>query len=326
LDASATNSVSVTFPQATDDEYVFRYRVEVKNSEGNTVSEVYQFSYFYLNSEMPATLTTTVGGLTSNTTYTVKVTALDSYDNASTSLVSSEFATGTYTPTPGSSKPAESTLILDVAFNENGTATDCSRLNNVVTVGSVTPETYMNETYNRRTAKFTGNNNCYYKVDYQNNQTIKNAFTNGFTFEMLYKVNNTSSTMSPVSAQESGGAGIEQSSAIEFWVHLGGNYKTLKATTAPVAGKYCHLTAVYDKDAGKLKMYVAGNPAGEMNVSGDFAFPSNANAQWIGIGGDAFASTTTQSPLNGEIVVARMYNKAVTRDEVYWMYKEVDVE
>ncbi|MDR0427659.1 MAG: metallophosphoesterase, partial [Dysgonamonadaceae bacterium] len=121
LDASATNSVSVTFPQATDDEYVFRYRVEVKNSEGNTVSEVYQFSYFYLNSEMPATLTTTVGGLSSNTTYTVKVTALDSYDNASTSLVSGEFATGTYTPTPGSSKPAESTLILDVAFNENGT-------------------------------------------------------------------------------------------------------------------------------------------------------------------------------------------------------------
>lgn len=325
LENYSDNSVTLAFPQANDDEYVFRYVITIKNKSGAKVTEASKFSQFYLNSAMPETLSVTIGGLSANTTYTAEVVAYDSYDNKSNPIISNEFTTGAYKPGPGTSKPNVNTRVLDVVFNADGTATDASSLKNTIVTGATRPTTYLNETYNLQTAKLTGNSSCFYKVDYQNNATIKNAFTNGFSFEALYMVNTTSGTMSPISAQESGGAGIEQSSNFEFWVRLGSSYTTLKSTAATVAGKYCHLIAVYDKAGEKLKMYLNGNPVGEMNAPGTFSFPSNTAAQWIAIGGDASTGTTAQSPLNGEIAVARMYNKAVTRDEVYWMYKEYDV-
>jgi hypothetical protein len=57
------------------------------------VKEFFKFSQFYLNSEMPATLTVTISGLTSNTAYTAEVVAYDSYENTSTALVSQSFST-----------------------------------------------------------------------------------------------------------------------------------------------------------------------------------------------------------------------------------------
>ena len=73
---------TLTIPQATDDECVFRYRIRV--SKGNMViSERYIFSQFYLNTEMPQTLTCTLNGLQPDTEYGYEVVAYDSYDNAS---------------------------------------------------------------------------------------------------------------------------------------------------------------------------------------------------------------------------------------------------
>lgn len=87
------NVVKVTFPQATDDECVFRYKVCIRNGTGTIVKEVFQFSYFYLNSAMPATLSVNIAGLSSQTTYTAEVTAYDSYDNISNKLISEPFTT-----------------------------------------------------------------------------------------------------------------------------------------------------------------------------------------------------------------------------------------
>ena len=93
LDNVATNGVTVTFPQASDDECVFRYQVKIKNQTGTVVKEFFKFSQFYLNSEMPAALTVAINGLTPNTAYTAEVVAYDSYENQSTPLVSLPFTT-----------------------------------------------------------------------------------------------------------------------------------------------------------------------------------------------------------------------------------------
>ena len=326
LDNSAENAVTVTFPQATDNDYVFRYRINVKDREGKIVKEFYKFSQFYLTSDMPESLTATISGLSANTAYTVEVIAYDSYDNQSTPIVSEEFVTGVYEPAPGSSKPAASSILLDVVFNEDGTAKDASSLKNTITIGTTTPQTYMNETYNIQTAKFTGNSSCFYKVDYKNNAKIKEAFSNGFTFETVYMTNNTGNVC-PMSAQESGGAGIEQASGgqLQFFVRIAGSWVTIKSSVTVKTGKYYHVVASYDKSKKKTYIYVDGVPAGELDAIGDFSFPVEA-AQWIAIGGDASTGTTSQFSLNGEVVVSRMYNKAVTRDEVYWMHKDFDVE
>ena len=85
------NGVSVTFPQANDNEVVFRYNVQIVNSKGEIVKNSWIFSEYYRGSEMPATLTVSFTGLENDTEYTATVQAYDSYENASEKLSSTTF-------------------------------------------------------------------------------------------------------------------------------------------------------------------------------------------------------------------------------------------
>ena len=87
---AGSTAVKVTFPQASDDDCVFRYSLKVYNASSKTcVSTAHVFSQFYLNSDMPKVLSHTVGGLQAKTDYYIEVRALDSYDNASDPIVTS---------------------------------------------------------------------------------------------------------------------------------------------------------------------------------------------------------------------------------------------
>jgi predicted phosphodiesterase len=76
------NACTVSFPQASDDEVVHHYRVEILDGE-RVVSRRTIFSGFYLNSSMPGTLKLSIDGLSAKTSYTARVTAYDSYRQAS---------------------------------------------------------------------------------------------------------------------------------------------------------------------------------------------------------------------------------------------------
>ena len=77
--------VKVTFPQATDDECVFRYNIRVLKGS-RVVKSSFIFSRFYLYTDMPGELSYTASGLTPATDYTLEVVAYDSYDNRSAAL------------------------------------------------------------------------------------------------------------------------------------------------------------------------------------------------------------------------------------------------
>ena len=86
LDISS-NDVMATFFQATDDDCVFRYVINVLDAKnGTSVGKASVFSQFYLNSEMPATITCTIDGLQPKTEYYIEVNAYDSYDNESNAI------------------------------------------------------------------------------------------------------------------------------------------------------------------------------------------------------------------------------------------------
>ena len=85
--------VKITFPQATDNECVFRYKVRILNGE-TEVQSAFIFSQFYLTTDMPQTLSYTVEGLAGGTKYTAEVIAYDSWDNQSVPL-SATFTTPT---------------------------------------------------------------------------------------------------------------------------------------------------------------------------------------------------------------------------------------
>jgi len=82
---STAEDVKVTFPQATDNECVFRYNVRLLKGSG-VVQSSFIFSQFYLTTDMPERLSCDISGLDGNTEYMVEVVAYDSYDNQSAPL------------------------------------------------------------------------------------------------------------------------------------------------------------------------------------------------------------------------------------------------
>ncbi|MDR3266404.1 MAG: metallophosphoesterase [Tannerella sp.] len=88
-----SDSIVVTFPQATDNEVVHHYVVVIHDGE-QVISKFGKFSQFYLNSEMPSTLSVSFSGLPSAKPLTAQVTAIDSYNNASPPIISEPFQLG----------------------------------------------------------------------------------------------------------------------------------------------------------------------------------------------------------------------------------------
>ncbi len=88
---STASGVSVTFPQASDNEVVHRYKIQIVNSKGYAVKNNWIFSQYYRGSEMPESLTVSFSGLEVGAEYTATVQAYDSYENASEKLSSEKF-------------------------------------------------------------------------------------------------------------------------------------------------------------------------------------------------------------------------------------------
>lgn len=311
---------TVTFTQAKDDEVVHHYVVELV-ADGKVVATKRIFSGFYLNSEMPETLTVRFDGIPNEKTIVAQVKAVDSFNKTSSPLAAEPFVTLPYEPAPGTDKPVAD--LFDLEFAADGVVTDVSPRAISVETGSSVPTTYLNDRFNRWSAVFDDSSYKFYKVNYVGDAAIKNALQNGFSMEVMYMTNNTDDVC-PMSAQESGGAGIEQDAGgqILFYCHLGGSYKVLHSSVVVEPSKWYHVIATYDKAAGMLRMFVNGSPAGQLEVSGDMTLPSE-EAQWIAIGGDAGKNGYAQYNLDGEVCAARMYSKAVSRDEAYLIYQDI---
>lgn len=312
---------TVTFPQATDDEAVHRYLVQIADKEGNAVSSRTQFSGYYLNSRKPQNFTMTFSGIAQDTELTARVIAIDSYGNESEPLVSEVFRTASYIPDPDTQLPTAD--LLDITWNEEGEATDLSAQHHAVTQGTVPPVMEKTDRENGYAPRFPGDSQSYYRIDYAGNTTLKNAFLNAFTFETVYSPDNLSN-MCVMSGQENGFAGIEQASGgqICFFAFVGGSYKVLKSNVTAKPGETYHVIAVYDAQEGATRLFINGQPAGEMEAKGTLTFPGNENAHWIAIGGDASTGNFTQYCLKGTVSRARIYGKALNRDEAYRLYLE----
>ncbi|MDR1925344.1 MAG: metallophosphoesterase [Planctomycetaceae bacterium] len=76
------NSCTITFPQATENEVVFRYTVDIIDN-GNTILSTSKFSQFYLNSKMPDKLSVQFSDLPVDKKLLARVRAYDSYNNSS---------------------------------------------------------------------------------------------------------------------------------------------------------------------------------------------------------------------------------------------------
>lgn len=86
------NGATVTFTQAIDGECMNNYSVAVKNSLGITVKTLKFWSEFYFE-PTPEAMSCTIEGLKPGTTYTVEITAFDTYAMSSVEPLKASFTT-----------------------------------------------------------------------------------------------------------------------------------------------------------------------------------------------------------------------------------------
>lgn len=231
--------------------------------------------------------------------------------------------------------------ILDVVFNEDGSAYDASPMDNPIQVfGKDLIETYYSESYKRIIPKlfnpWGGTGQTYYKVDYENNQTFKDALANGHTLETLVMADYTlgslpDSECKPFTSHQSGGTGLmvstkangaNGSNEFAFLPCTGGSYHWVKSGVRPEPGIFYHLVGVWNKEEGKAYVYVNGELKATVDAPGDFTFPT-AGSNWFGIGADP-SGETGNTAWNGEVALARIYDAPLTAEQIAALYKQVE--
>ena len=230
-------------------------------------------------------------------------------------------------------------LLLDVVFNEDGTATDASPLQNKVEILGTAPTTYWSDKFNRYVAKFGSKMGAtpdgLYKVDFENNSTFSKALANGHSLEMVIKAEYEGESLNaitkPFSAMQAGGTGFETASVDgKYVMRFNPNVSTdgssqwgrIDSHLSPEANMYYHVVGVWDKQLQKAFIYVNGLLDGEGDVPGSFHFP-NKGCGWFGIGGDPSPKNKATNAWQGDIVIARVYNDALTADEVKALWNDV---
>lgn len=224
-------------------------------------------------------------------------------------------------------------LLLDIRFNADGTAYDASPMQmQVETINSGGVSTYYNETYGQYVATFTnpwgGTPTGYYKIDYSSNAAFKQALEDGHTLECLvmpvFSALGTTE-VKPFASHQAGGTGFlvctpssgggtNQFTFLPNTTDDSKNWRWALSGVTPVSNTYYHLVGVWDKQAGKARIYINGELKNEVSAGGTFNFPSSGS-QWFAVGCDAAPSTGTNA-WTGDIVSARVYDNVLTQQDV----------
>ena len=233
--------------------------------------------------------------------------------------------------------------MLDIVFNEDGSASDQSTMANMVTTYGQ-PEVTYSETYKRNMATFNnpygGNGVDGFGVDYKENYLFRDMLSNGHTLETICMLTYDGETIpnseaKPFSSMEGGGTGFlittisgSRQNEICFLPNttLTGNSVWRWATSGvvPERGKFYHVIGVYDAENNKARIYVDGKLCNEIDAPGVFRFAADA-AKWFCIGGDP-AGAKIGNAWRGSVVMARAYSKALTNEEVQMVCQKLERE
>lgn len=229
--------------------------------------------------------------------------------------------------------------MLDLVFNEDGSATDISALGLPVTNNAGGVDTYYNPTFKRYVARFNntwaGATSTYFRIDYGSNKSFIDLLKDGHTLEAVVMANYTPPIANGeakfFSSHEAGGTGLmvcktsgSRGNELTFLPNVSttgkSSWKWATSGIVPQPKQYYHVVGVWDKDEKKAKIYVDGVLKNAVDAEGEWVLPK-ANSQWFGVGCDAGPSA--QLGWNGDVVLARVYDAALTEDEVGKLWEDV---
>ena len=224
--------------------------------------------------------------------------------------------------------------LLDVVFNDDGSATDQSATQNeVVTMGEpkvVKSPTLDMNVFCHTQSELGGNAGDFFKII--PSDALVEGISDGMTFEVLTRPYWTDeeyanlSWCSVLGMEEGGGVGmLVYNNQWCFEAHVGGGYKDAYSSSAPVVGEWVHLVGVWDYGTSTLCLYVNGSLAGTAEAGGSFRMP-NATTTWIGIGCDLGYDGSSSATYKGDIALTRIYNEPVNASQAALLYKKVQAQ
>ena len=213
--------------------------------------------------------------------------------------------------------------LLDIRFNADGTATDVSGKNRTIVSSQPVPSVAFNDTYKLNAATFTGTGNDFYYFDYSADQEFIDEVGGDFTMECLLRIDNLSKSQDPFCSTENSGFGFDigwiASKAFSFAVHNGSKYVSVSDKSVEEGNYYHAIGVVRPNDA--ISFYVNGELIGTAPFK-TLKLPSG-RSQRLYVGCDVNGNGDPEYAFKGEIVVARMYSKALTNEEVKSVYKAI---
>ncbi|MDF1477502.1 hypothetical protein PYV02_00225 [Leifsonia sp. H3M29-4] len=144
----------------------------------------------------------------------------------------------------------------------------------------------------------------------------------GFTIETVFRMDTelASGYRDIFSGMEKAGFGLEVTNSstagrehLSLYAH-NGEYREARASDALEVGRWYHIAGSYD--GASLKLYLDGALVASTAMTGAVLVPASA-AQKMVIGGDVSSTGGIQSPANGSIALARIYDQPLGELDVH---------
>ena len=221
--------------------------------------------------------------------------------------------------------------LMDIVFNEDGSAVDQSAAQNVVESRGV-PTVVASPTLGKNVLCASSNAWAYNPVNYHIvhvSDAMKEGIENdGVTIEAMARpyfpggVLPRTDFCTLVGSENSGGMGLlVQDSQWCFECHTGGSYHCAYSGSEPVGNRWVHIVGVWD--GSEVKLYLDGTLISSASATGSYGWPVNVDRQWFGIGCDLHVGDVGQSSFSGDIAIARMYSKPLNGSQVKKLYKGI---
>jgi len=304
------HNTKISFPQATGKDLVNNYRIEIYQANSLIKTE-YRLSGCHYGNAMKPVMNVTLAGLTANTTYTLKVYAVNYWGKESTPLVK-EFTTA------GES----ATVAPDIASFTFTDAGGVDSLGGTVLKkdeGSTTFDTDLNKhvgVFNGRSAYiYWGLSNWY--------SNMKSSFS----IETYLKVTDTPAegkTYGLATSMESGGFGLYYSNPTDgepnysFRYNLSGTNYIAKYEGG--INEWVHLVGVFD--GSTIKLYINGELVATASASGVYKAPS-LTAQFFAMGADTWTSDRIEYQSKSKMASCNLYSYPLSATQVSSLYNAI---
>lgn len=308
------NSLKITFPSASHDDYVQGYTVYIKEKgSGNVVTSKYFVSDFWLDMDnMAAEQSTSISGLLPNMDYIVEVTAVESFGLES-DPISADFTTlPVTTPSPSINRAD----MLDVDFMKGFEDNSPYRLAYELYGSGNQSKIVASEVLGRNVLSANG------WINYAITAGMLDKITNSVTMEVAFMLpSEVPKSQCLFGNPESGGMTIEftNTGKLQVGAHIAGGWKFVQVPGIE-ADTWYHLVVTFDGE--NVKAYLNGTLVGTTAAAG--TIKHNKAITWLTVGANVTTGGNATSKFIGEMALARVYTQALSADEAAAAYTFFD--